>query len=520
MRWRRAGISCLLLWAFCFEEPALAPQGTGVSINGTVLEVGTNDPLEGVSVVLEGTSNSRVTDSGGQFAFSAAPGRYSLVARKDGYIPKSHGATGIHPEGLWVKLTPNEQTPYIQMLMEREGVISGRAVGTDGRTFPGLNGNVSLLQYMYDDYGKLGLQVSNRRTTRMDDRGEFRFFGLAEGEYYVRVDGSPVSPRKVVYYPGTEDERLAIPVRVRPGETVQLNPLILEPQQRSIVRFRFVEPEERVPLSRFVYLSATGGPVIIGGLRNEVPLGITPGTYDVLLTWDPVSPTLFYTRTKVYVGLEEVQQQVQISRAYRVDGSLMHQDASGHRSSVKGLTCILRPEGPRIAKTTAQGCIGGQYPDGHYWLDLSGMPDDAYLMTATASGRDVLIDGLDLHGDVELDITITSPGSTLDGVVRNEQGTALSGAVIVLVPDSPFRAVSSRYRSVVSDVQGNFEVQGIAPGNYHVFAWTNLKGAAYRNAEFLKYFEDRSYSTSIKKNSHVSIQITAFDGSVLPTRPQ
>jgi len=42
---------------------------------------------------------------------------------------------------------------------------------------------------------------------------------------------------------------------------------------------------------------------------------------------------------------------------------------------------------------------------------------------------------------------------------------------------------------IISDVNGKYELRGIAPGSYHLFAWTELEGGAYRNADFMKEFE-------------------------------
>jgi hypothetical protein len=70
-------------------------------------------------------------------------------------------------------------------------------------------------------------------------------------------------------------------------------------------------------------------------------------------------------------------------------------------------------------------------------------------------------------------------------------GAKLADAVVVLVPDPPLRSAGLRYRTAISDVNGKFELRGIAPGSYHLFAWTELEGAAYRNADFMKDFEGK-----------------------------
>lgn len=77
------------------------------------------------------------------------------------------------------------------------------------------------------------------------------------------------------------------------------------------------------------------------------------------------------------------------------------------------------------------------------------------------------------------------------GKVQNAEGITIPDAVVTIVPDAPFQKAGPLYRSSTSDINGNFELRGISPRNYHLFAWSDLEGAGYRNAEFMKEFEDK-----------------------------
>jgi hypothetical protein len=83
-------------------------------------------------------------------------------------------------------------------------------------------------------------------------------------------------------------------------------------------------------------------------------------------------------------------------------------------------------------------------------------------------------------------------------------------AVVAVVPDTPYRATPLRFRSVVTDSDGQYEIHGIAPGSYKLFAWTELEGAAYLNAEFMKEFEDRGKVVKAEKGAHLETDLTAF----------
>src|SRR4030095_2746107 len=118
--------------------------------------------------------------------------------------------------------------------------------------------------------------------------------------------------------------------------------------------------------------------------------------------------------------------------------------------------------------------------------------------SAKVGEKDILTEGLQLDADTELQIVIRSPGGTIGGAVTNFRGEKLSDAVVALVPDRPRRAAGPLYRSIIHDVNGSYEIRGVAPGSYHVFAWTDLEGAAYRNAEFMKDFDDKGQPVKIE----------------------
>ena len=86
----------------------------------------------------------------------------------------------------------------------------------------------------------------------------------------------------------------------------------------------------------------------------------------------------------------------------------------------------------------------------------------------------------------------------------------LSHAVVALVPDSPMPSAGPLYRSDISDIRGLFELRGIAPGSYRLFAWTELEGAAYRNPQFMKEFEERGMPVRIEKGQRLSMDLLAY----------
>jgi hypothetical protein len=113
-------------------------------------------------------------------------------------------------------------------------------------------------------------------------------------------------------------------------------------------------------------------------------------------------------------------------------------------------------------------------------------------------------------GDTNLQIVFGGNGRIVQGTVRDDAGNTLPDAAVALVPDAPYRNTGVLYRKVISDPNGKFEIHGIAPGAYKLFAWAELEGAGYRNADFMKEFDARGQPAKVEIESKVSIDLISF----------
>jgi hypothetical protein len=199
-----------------------------------------------------------------------------------------------------------------------------------------------------------------------------------------------------------------------------------------------------------------------------------------------------------------------MSNGIRVSGNIAAVDANGKSADISGLLCVLHSDLPHI-ESSAKGCFGKQFSSGLYQLEVTGMPADAYIESAEASGKDILAHGLQLDADTEIKVVIRTLGGKLDGIVKDAAGMALPEAAVALAPDEPLRGAGSFYRFVNSDIHGKYQLRGIAPGSYHLFAWKELDGAAYRNAEFMKPFEGRGMPVQMEHGGHLVMDLKSLD---------
>lgn len=156
-------------------------------IMGTVTVNGTGQPADGVRLTLSGNelrgSRSALTDDNGNFAFLALPaGTFTLRATKNGYVSGTFGQKQPGRPGTAIVLSAGQQLKGVSVEIARGGVVSGTIL--DEKNRPAVRVNVRLMQWTWQS-GERVLTSSGSGTT--DDRGIYRIFGLAPGDYLVNA---------------------------------------------------------------------------------------------------------------------------------------------------------------------------------------------------------------------------------------------------------------------------------------------------------------------------------------------
>jgi len=138
---KRLALNCfrLLLCAGLLSFPALA-QKPGekppekCTIEGTVLRVGTNEPLRKARISLERAEGrgqliaGAITDAAGKFALKDVdPGRYRLSVERNGYVRQQYGQRGPG-SGAVLTLDPGRNVRDLVFKMVPAAAIAGRSL--------------------------------------------------------------------------------------------------------------------------------------------------------------------------------------------------------------------------------------------------------------------------------------------------------------------------------------------------------------------------------------------------------
>jgi len=122
-----------------------------------------------------------ISDDQGRFAFANLPaGRFTLKASKGGYLPTTLGTRQPGQPGTLLAVADGERMTGVTVRMPRGAVISGTVTSPTGEPLPGLQ--VTALSMHSPESQTFSLVAPGFVT---DDRGTYRIFGLAAGEYYV-----------------------------------------------------------------------------------------------------------------------------------------------------------------------------------------------------------------------------------------------------------------------------------------------------------------------------------------------
>jgi len=420
------------------------PPGTA-SISGVVVAAGANSPIAGARVEARradcnssgGESASAMTDGEGRFLLEKLhSGAWCIgAAHPSGqYTPAEYLQRGALGRGLTLSLADGAKTQNIRISMAPTGGIAGRIADADGEPMGRVR--VMVMEAFYED-GRKRLYTLN--VVQSDDLGEFRFFWLPPGQYYVAAipedtdrqrvmfnvspPGSgghrtdvlpPVYKRRVtaqgeiideaylaVYYPGSTDSQRAAPVDVQPGVTT------------SGVIFSFAGAKVRA-----WHVRGTAASAVIPQAPRGGPANNTPPPVQIRLTprdWTPIA---------------------------------------------------VMPS----ATSDANGAF-----------DIAGVVSGSYVLYASSPQASARIP-LDVNGDIDNLRVVTTGGYALSGRLSIEGQSVLNpqdlvGLQLNLARDPNFPGLpTSRTNTPINANNLSFSLMNVFPGDYHVYLPPLLNG--------------------------------------------
>jgi len=414
------------------RDNAALPAGTAAVIGTILTDTEPTRPVRRAIVTVNSADRTVgktvVTDDSGRYAVTALPaGRYNIDVSKRGWVSVSYGSKGPGRPGSPVALTDGERAT-VSMRLPRGAVISGTILDENGVS-PSPVG-IRVMRYGYVN-GERRLTATNAVTSGPDERGEYRIYGLAPGDYYLVA----TSTTRGAFGGAVSDLHLTSDVDVEQAtQAVQSGPAapIADVRQRSVAFAPVYYP------GAFSAIQATQITLRSGEERTGI---------------DFVMP---------YVA------------SVRVEGSVTGLDGA----PASGAAIALVNSDPN-ATTLGFDAVRNSRTDPKGHFSFAAITPGSYVFSArTAAGwalTDVDVQGDDIRG---LSVTLQQSVS-VSGTVRFEGGATappLSNVRVNLAPQvSGNGVVVSSGLGVNASADGRFTITGVSPGRYRLTAF--LPGA-------------------------------------------
>jgi protocatechuate 3,4-dioxygenase beta subunit len=523
---------------------AFATDANPASIEGTVSKDPGGEPLKKAIIEMIGEGQDEpanytaTTEQDGRFKISGVrPGRYVVFVERTGFI-----AVDAHhhhqTEGIPISIEPGQQLKGIDLHMQPAAVLTGRVVDEDGDAMP--NVNVAVLRRNLAGHGG---QLDLVGADRTNDIGEYRLSGLPPGRYFVSAtpvldfqsiaipSKDPAAPTKLqlayvaTYYPNTTDRSQAATIELRPGEETPIDfSLVRTPTARLQGTVANLGPGSQA----VVALHSSESSLVF----NETEVGkdgkfelrdVAPGAY-TLMAIDDSGQQPRIARQSLNVNGSNldgirltplpgatIRGQIRMAGRSNFDFAQMNAYLQPSDGNEEALNAAVHSGDAFHVK--ADGTFEWKnIPAGTYSIEaISSKHDEWIIQSALLDGRDVADSEFAVSGGtLSLMITMTSESATVGGTVVDDKNQPVAGAVVVAVPPARFRKRQSRYERTITDQRGHFQIRGIIPGDYLLFAWEALEGNTYLDPDFLKQFESRGTSVRLERSANKAVSLQSL----------
>jgi hypothetical protein len=499
----------------------LTLQVTG-RIEVVVRDASTREGIFGVPVYLfVGTPNGRAanavfTDPRGLATFAALnAGPYTILLGEN-----YRAEAGSLPSPLSVDGGTSRR---LEVPVKRIAHVTGRIVDQNGA--PAVSNFIALLSSVYLD-GRQTLQSVGTSSTGRE--GDFNAF-VPYGEYYLRIVSK--SPWSITYHPGVTDLSAAQKVIVH-DPNVSVGDIQLPNSPRYEVSGTVFHPPEDSGGTLTVYL-AHDNPVMVeepfetmvssrrvSATELQFELNDIPaGSYDFYAVLRGPASFGSVGKDTLRVGNRDVDGlNIAVKPMVRIAGRILMKDAQSKLPQTLRIATPSMDSYPRLlfdeySRTAVLPGTSGQFTvrylidGGRYGISLQGLPPDAYISDIRLGSQSILADGSFVASPTQdaFEIQIATPGGIVRGTVRDASGKPTEAAVAA-VPDFARRKNSAFYKRTTTDPRGQFTIQGLAPGEYQLFAWPSPPPErTEEDPAFLGLFESRS--TRVSANVGVPAEV-------------
>jgi hypothetical protein len=474
---------------------AFAQVQSGYSIEGRMIDDLRGEPVHNVRLLLSGGMLKdplvAKTNAQGKFGFSVPEGRYQIDMEKAGFF-------AFPPEAVEVRGAATNDLGDIVLTSKR--TISGTVTWRNGEPVA--------------DTLIVAFPVKEVRTvpsvpfvTRTDDRGVFRTEALPPGRYSLGPltleleGGRAIAP---VFYPinvldVAEYSTASIVFEERTGVDIE-GKVLVSPNVPAGARVTISLKAPGSPRYSSIMASSRAGETfrlakVPSGLFqavavNQSAIDVQYGIQSIEVGSSPIHDwTIAIPKSVPLTGTVEIEQAGQSAPAPNVDVWAY--------SAKFDLRTIGR-SGP-AGEFRVSATLGGE----SYQLTLDSVCADCYIASVKQSERTVTLDPflVNTNGEV-IRIVLKKDGGKITGQLP-PKGVLAKPAFVVLAPRD--RRATNFFRTASTDRKRAFQLSGIAPGAYDLFAFDQEND--YLGEESLLKYAARAVAVDVMANATLSVAL-------------
>lgn len=472
----------------------------GVPLRGAVVTLTTNDGQ---------LRRSATTDAQGRFEVNKLPAAALLVTvNAEGFVASHWGDEGDVGRPRPILLAEGQRLDRVNFALFRGGVVTGRLIDEVGEPLEGIPVHAFVREFIR---GKMRLTPSSQTPRVSDDRGRYRLFGLAPGDYVIAAvpgrigvgerRGAQLSTYAPTYAPGTSDVGNASFVTVAAEQVLDAGDLAVIRSKTYEVSGMLLDTAGRQAAGvELLLMPGAEGTISLAATQVTSNGGaftfknVPPGSYLLQNRPAPGSPVGF-AAGPVLVSDAPAHVILQARAGRTIKGTIRFE---GEKGTFAGLDIRTRASdfarSPIVSTSKLvlreEGMFELRDVWGQGYLDVR-TPARWALKTTFLGGRDVTDDPVDwdrLDPEDALDIVVTSNFAQVTGVVADGQGKPAAHCPIAIFATEEAKWASSRLfvQRVVTDEQGRYLASAMPPGSYELVAIDRIPAGQWLHPAFME----------------------------------
>ncbi|MEP7354382.1 MAG: carboxypeptidase-like regulatory domain-containing protein [Acidobacteriota bacterium] len=419
------------------------------------------------------------TGADGRFSFSVPAGTYKLAVEKAGFFAYPNDPLEVR-DGK-----PGE----LSLILVKMRSVSGRVVWSDGEP-----AGAGVFTRPASGPGTRDLNLM-----RLSSNGSFSLSGLRPGRYTITVDpgfgSNPGRTATTMQYPSPDAVAAGQAIDLRYVTERAVGDILLSEISGTEVGGR-IQVTDKITMTGSVSVDLvpiTGDGTVVGAARVSGPRNgtfrfpkVAPGTYYLVGNTQVPNYVVFGVQ-QIQVGSNSIRDIVMAlpDSPPTITGRFQIETEKGLTGAP--ISFAARVKKPPVSVPGKQAQADGQFEFnaassaggtlGPYELVVNaGIPADAYIASVTQGEAKATRDPFVVNvGAGPVQVLLKRDGATLRGKVAIT-GNPARPAYIVLAPKE--RDAALFFKTVLTDRDGVFQLEGISPGSYDLFAFDRKENYA------------------------------------------